>query len=342
MSASDAEIIDLDAYLAEHAAVRNAGGGRGYDEGVRIVDCPLCGERRGRGWLQVEGFAAGCWNAGCEAEPRLAGGAVEWVRRLEGLRSRGEAWVFLLRHYPRRGRRLPSAGRAPEPGDWVRFPDGMRTDWGGASVFERRCLAFVGRQWGVSPEGARRWGLGRVLVGRHAHRIVVPVVMGGSPVGFLSRTIRRGLEPRYLNARSGAADDTQAECGRPASGWLFNVDALLPGADVLLVEGAGDAMGYGARGGDWMPVALLGQALTAQKLALLHRARPQRVVVALDAGLEEGRRAALHVADLRAWGVGEEVLLGRWVGAKDAGAGAQLEVLGSGFLDTLQRRMGVQ
>jgi len=339
LGSPDAEIIDLDTYLAEHAAVRNAGGGRGYDEGVRIVDCPLCGERRGRGWLQVEGFAAGCWNAGCEAEPRLAGGAVEWVRRLEGLRLRGEAWALLLRRYPRRGRRPPPSSGL-ESGDWVRLPDGMRTDWGGASVFERRCIAFMDRQWGVSPEGARRWRLGRVLAGRHAHRIVVPVVMGGSPVGFLSRTIRRDLEPRYLNARSGAADDPQAECGRSASGWLFNVDALLPGADVLLVEGAGDAMGYGARGGDWMPVALLGQALTAQKLAILHRARPQRVVVALDAGLEEGRRAALHAADLRAWGVGEEVLLGRWVGAKDAGFGARLEVLGSGFLDTLQRRMG--
>jgi len=341
LGSPDAEIIDLDTYLAEHAAVRNAGGGRGYDEGVRIVDCPLCGERRGRGWLQVEGFAAGCWNAGCEAEPRLAGGAVEWVRRLEGLRLRGEAWALLLRRYPRRGRRPPPSSGL-ESGDWVRLPDGMRTDWGGASVFERRCIAFMDRQWGVSPEGARRWRLGRVLAGRHAHRVVVPIVMGGSPVGFLSRTIRRDLEPRYLNARSGAADDPQAECGRSASGWLFNVDALLPGADVLLVEGAGDAMGYGARGGGWTPIALLGQALTAQKLAILHRTRPRRVVVALDAGPEEDRRAALHAADLRAWGVGEEVLLGRWVGAKDAGAGARLEVLGSGFLNTLQRRMGAR
>ncbi len=320
-----ANLVDLDAYLRARVRILNTDGGRGYDGGVRAFDCPLCGDARGRGWLHVLGFAAGCWNAGCPAEPRLPGGAVEWVRRAEGFRSRGEAWALLHREYPRLAAAPPPPDRSAPPEDFCRLPEGLETAWGTGSAWEAEALAFLKRQWNLGLEDARVWGLGRCRRGRYAWRVVVPVVMGGLPVSFLARTVR-GAEPRYLNARHGPPEDPAAECGRPAAALLFNADALREGCSAVLVEGAGDAMALARRPAfGFVPVGLLGQVLTVQKTAALRAARPARVVVALDVGPAEARRAQGHAADLQAWGI--DAAVGEWRGAKDAGAGAELKVL---------------
>ena len=336
-----AQLVDLDAYLARRVTVRNAGGGRGYDAGVRAFDCPLCGDARGRGWLHVVGFAAGCWNAGCAAEPRLLGGAVEWVRRVEGLRSRGEAWALLHREYPRSVAAPRPPDRSAPTQDFCRLPDGLEAAWRTGGVLEREALAFMARQWGLGPEDAERWGLGRARAGRYAYRVVIPVVMGGRAVSFQARSFR-GAEPKYLTARSERLGDLPPECGRPASALLFNVDAARSGADVVLVEGAGDVMGFARRARSrWVPVALLGQALTPQKLALLAALRPRAVAVALDAGEAEARRAQDHAADLSAWDVAPTVVMAQWRGAKDAGGGADLEVVGGvSFARVVRERVG--
>lgn len=278
--------------------------------------------------MTVNYWTAGCFRAGCPAEPRLTGGAVEWARRALGVATRGEAWGILAREF---GGSVPVAF-APQPvrgPDFCRFPKEMRRfDPTGESLMRAGFEAFAQRQWGVTLRDARDWGLGWCLTGDYASRVVVPIIMGGEPVGFQARTIRTETEPKYLT--SGYLDTARrsAECARPASAMLFNVDAVPEEGEALIVEGCGDVMGWhrgGNRNRTPTAVAILGVALTPEKLALLASRRLERVLVGLDDEPLAQQRARGHVEDLRAWGIPAGLV--RWVGAKDAGAGAALEVV---------------
>lgn len=334
----DDRFIDLDRYLRSRVRVVNDGGGRGYDSGLRAFDCPLCGDARARGWVGVEGWGAGCFNIGCVAEPQLAGGVVEWVRRVEGLQTRADAWRFLRGGFGVDAR-PPSHRAVIESGpDFCRFPPEMRAfslPGGAPPPMERLFVDFIKSQWGLSPAHARSWGLGWCLYGRYAWRVVIPVVMDGQPVAFQARTIRDGhgvqewpaVGAKYLTASNVASTRGPAECGRPASRLLFNAGALVPGGEGIVVEGAGDVMRWHRDDRARQPaaVALLGVALTPEKAAMIHAARLERVIVALDAEPEAERRARRHVSDLRdAWHV--NAVMGRWRGGKDSGSGATLEI----------------
>ena len=355
------DTIDLDAYLHTRIAVTNDDGGRGHEHGVRVFDCPLCGDRSHRGWMSVTHWSAGCFNLGCDAEPRLAGGAVEWVRRVEGYTTRGRAWARLAQ-FPLRTSHAPLPIRRP-PDDWCVLPNLNPPDLDG--VIQRKGLAFISRQWGLTRHDAVRWSLWPCMRGRHAWRVIIPIRESGHTIAFQSRTMVPGVEPKYLTSRYGPRGERGMECGRPASGLLFNLDAVVPGSPVILVEGAGDAMAWdrrrGVHGDDLREVetsdhattapdqvetapavALLGTALTPEKIAMLHqKLAGGRVIVALDAELPTLRRAVAHVDDLMAWGIPADV--GAWTGAKDAGAGGRLTVNGGpvSLRDRVARRIGV-
>jgi hypothetical protein len=339
----DRRAIDLERFLRSRVAVTNDSGGRAYDTGLRTFDCPFCGDRYGRGWLSVKwdppggGFwAAGCFNAGCVAEPKLRGGAVEWARRVLGLAGFWETMRYLEENYS--GQRVTWAPPPPRGSDFCRFPKGMRAfDSGGsaASILEASFARFIKRQWGISQLDARRWGLGWCLTGPHAWRVIIPVVINAVPVGFQARSIR-GAEPKYVTSRHGPESDPASECARPASAMLFNADGIRTGEDLLLVEGAGDVMGWR---GPTPAAALLGVALTPEKLAMITLRAPRRVVVALDDEPSARRRAMDHVDALLAWGV--PATLGQWVGGKDAGSGATLEEVAGGesLLGKIEQRL---
>lgn len=337
--------IDLDAYLRSRVTVTNDEGGRGYEYGVRVFNCPLCTDASRRGWMSVAHWAAGCFNLGCVAEPRLDGGAVEWVRRVEGFTTRGRAWSRLVQ-FPLRAAVAPRAPSRPRD-DWCALPSSL-PDGAPGVVVRRKFLPFVHAQWGLTPEDVSRWSLGFCLRGPHAWRVVIPIQENKQTIAFQSRTIIAGVEPKYLTSHNGPRGEPGAECGRSASGLLFNLDAVSSGHSVILVEGAGDVMAWnrhrGVRGGDSRAVetsgdtttpdgevvsvpavGLLGVALTPEKIAMLHqKLAGGRVIVALDAELPAQRRAVAHVDDLVAWGVPAD--LGFWEGGKDAGAGARLIV----------------
>ncbi len=309
--------VDLERYLTRRVTIRNTAGGRGYDQGVRTFDCPLCGERKGRGWLSVTGWTAGCFNLGCAANERLDGGAAEWVARVERI-TRPEAWQFLLREF----RGAPTA-RAPVPergDDWVTFPKEVRwlRDLSPTSPLTRGAAGFLQRQWGLGWSQAAVWGLGSCWSGPYARRIVIPICMPG-PVAFQARALLPGQEPKYRTSAY------MKECGRPASAMLFNYRPELRGAELLLVEGPGDAMRWHRDDRDRRPhaLALLGVALTPEKLALIAALEPSRVIPALDNEPAAQARGRLYAEDLRAWGF--PVQVGAWVGGKDSGSGADLE-----------------
>ena len=315
--------IDLDAYLRSRVAVGNAAGGRGYESGLRVFDCPWCGDTRKRGWMGIDRWGAGCWNTGCLAEPRLPGGAIEWVMWKEGFVTRTRTWAFLLHTFP-----APKTPRLSLPmrdiEDWCRLPAGTVSlplpSRVSVSLRGAPFAAFVRAQWGVS--SFSRFELGYCMAGRHAWRVIIPVTMGRQLVAFQSRTIR-GAEPKYRTSQHGDRSDPKAECGRPAASLLFNIDALESGGGVLLVEGAGDAMAWEERPERAYPaVALLGTSLTPQKIALLQARRPKRVLLALDAEPQAQMRAAQYLEDLQAWDL--PGVLATWEGGKDAGSGGRL------------------
>jgi len=317
--------ISLEAYIRTRVEIHNDLGGRGYDEGIRTFNCPRCGDRKHRGWLNILRWTSGCWNLGCVAEPRLSGGAIEWVRLHEGLETRGKAWVFLIREFPAQlGEWIPEPKAEPIQ-DWCLFPENFRWVTGETRRMEEYTfLNFARQQWGLKSEDAVRWNFGFALSGRYRMRLIIPIVLDSHPVAWQARAIARGVEPKYLTSTNGKFGQPGAECGRPAAALLFNLDGVPPGSDVMLVEGAGDVMGW-LRGCEFRapaPVGLLGTALTPEKLGLIAGKRPRRVIVALDAEPAAQRRALSHVEDLEAWGL--SACRGTWRGGKDAGSGATL------------------
>lgn len=323
-------MIDYDRFVRSRVNVLNDNGTRGFDQGIRTFDCPLCDDTKNRGWIGVSEGGAGCFNTGCDANPSLPGGAVEWARRVLGLTSRGEAYRHLTQKFSTKTVTLQPI--APRGDDWCRLPESMHefespdfadhdnTFWVTQTFYEK----FIWKQWGLDLDNAIRWKLGWCASGRHGMRIVIPVEYRGRVVGFQTRTIVPGSEPKYLTSQTGPESDSQAECGRPAAALLFNYDALRAGEDAVLVEGAGDVMGWHARQSRAAMPALgnLGTALTPQKLDMIAAARLGCLVVALDPDPAAQARALLYLADLRAWGI--PAILGAWQGAKDAGAGANL------------------
>lgn len=354
---------DLHAWAAARLGIRNLDGGRGYDQGVRIVSCPLCDDAmldRGRGWVNVQRRSCGCFNSGCPAEGGM--GALEYVQRVEGYRTKTEALGMLLRDYPSWAAPVVQVPRRSTYDDWCELPPSIpiREHPGchPSPVYDM-VRAFLTKQWGLTTRDAEFWELRYCVQGHHAWRIIIPIMMTGQLVGFQARSFRGG-EPKYVTSQHGERGERFAECGRPAEAMLFNLDAVQEGDDVILVEGAADAMaldktesartrmaaetvqgrGAGCSGHDreavqiddptgdlvggagTVPVAVLGLALTDEKAALLALRRPGRVIVAADEEPDAQARGRKMMLTLHPWGI--DVTTGHWIGGKDAGTGARL------------------
>lgn len=322
--------VSLERYLASQVTVTNGAGGRGYESGVRTFNCPLCHEDRARGWMNVERFTAGCWNGGCPAEPRMEGGAIEWIRLVEGMARRAEVWRYLLQHFSRdtvfeparRQRTADTADFCRIPRDYVRFEPQKRP------VRSMRAEVFLYKQWSMTAANAADWGLGYCLQGPFSGRIIIPIFLLGMLVSFQARTFT-GADPKYLSARHGLESDPEADCGRPMSETLFNMTAVTRGAELLLVEGAADVMRWHRDERLKSPhgIALLGLALTPEKLLLLRSIAPSRVLVGLDNDEAGQARAFGYLQDLEAWGFNAVPV--QWSGGKDSGEGAELVELDS-------------
>jgi hypothetical protein len=342
---NDRRKIDLDRYLRTKVKILNDTGGRGFDRGVRTFNCPLCRDTKGRGFVNVSYWSAGCFNIGCVACERLDGGALEWARRIEGVKTRADMFIALRDAYGTE--QVVQFRPAPREGeDFVRFPREMRPlarqgSDRGDPVAARTYLKFIERQWGITEADAALWSLGYCTAGYYAQRVIVPIIMNGIPVAFQARTIADG-EPKYLTSRHGPKDDPKSECARSAAEILYNYDRISEGGSVVLVEGVGDVMGW-HRGGNLGRIptasAMLGISLTPEKLALLAAKSLDRVILAPDDEVPAQRQAAGLLGDLRAWDV--PAFLGSWVGGKDAGSGAALvEQPPLSLADQVRARLG--
>jgi len=319
---------DIEAYLHSRLAVRHLG----RKESLVHYSCPLCGDNKMRGWVDVEKGTAGCWNTGCVANERLPGGAIELIRQIEGFTTKGVARLFLSREFPAEA---PTVIK-PDPtwkdagyADWCRLPSmrPLRLECKEhlVPVTAKWFIKFAERQWGVNLTDLDWANAGYCIKGKYAWRIVFPIMMNGLVVAFQARSIR-GAEPKYLGSRRGFQEDPKAECGRPAEACLYNYDEVVPGCVALMTEGVGDVL-RARRNAPWrmVPFGLLGTTLTQEKLELLMMKKPAQVVVALDNEPETRQRAITYINRLVTYGQGVSVQLGQWVGGKDAGTGATLK-----------------
>lgn len=297
--------VNIQKYLlaTHHIASEN-------DLGFLYFSCPFCGDRRGRGWIHADSLACGCWNDGCPAHPKLRGGALAFVAEREGLRSTSAAADFLLEYYP--GKAAPIGRKPAVEVDWCKLPPCTAKT---SSVIGREAVDFVKRQWNVPREKWHSFSLRVCTEGRFAWRVIIPVYWRGELVSFTARTFRNG-EPKYLSAKVGV------DAARGLNELVYNIDAVDDRSNVLVVEGPGDAMAVMARALRYVPVAIFGTSMSAQRVARLIDKHPRSITIALDStALASSYRIA---AGLQAWDA--KVSVATWIGAKDCGGGGQLLV----------------
>ena len=134
---------------------------------------------------------------------------------------------------------------------------------------------------GIAPETVLRAGIGCVLAGRYANRIVAPVKVGGEWRGWIARDFTGKAERKYMNARGPWRGDL-----------VYNAAGLAVETDepFLIVEGVFDALPFGADAG-----ALLGKP-TESQIALIAMEARRPVVVVLDGDAwEEGWALAMRL-----------------------------------------------
>lgn len=327
----DRRKIDLERYLRTKVKILNDSGVKGFDRGVRTFKCPLCRDDKGRGWWNVALWTAGCFNVGCVAHERLEGGALEWARRVEGKRTRGEMFGDLRKVYGTE--RVIEYKPIPREGDdFVRWPAGMRLfKADDRSPQQRTFELFATKQWGITLADMVTWGLGYCTSGYYAQRVIIPIVMGEQPVAFQARTIGVDPKKKYITSRHGPKEEPTSECARAASEILFNYDRIQKGGRVVLVEGVGDVMGWHRGNLDRQPTAaaMLGVSLTPEKLALLEALDLEDITLAVDAEPDAQAQACRLLEDMRDWSLSAN--LATWRGGKDAGSGADLAPVPTGF-----------
>ena len=60
--------INYEAYFELRFGFLNPDGGRGFDNGIRILsECPECGDRRGKAWLNIFTEKIKCFRDSCPA-----------------------------------------------------------------------------------------------------------------------------------------------------------------------------------------------------------------------------------------------------------------------------------
>jgi hypothetical protein len=331
----------LEAYFADCFDIRNEDGKRGYADGIRVLgECPVCGDAGGRSWYHAAKGKIGCFRDSCDAYGSMS--ALQAVRQREGFASNGQAIIWLAQQYPN----AELSVVPPQPVrqsyiDWCRLPVGftslsssLSSACGATSPLHQEAFRFAKKQWGIEDVTLAHAGAGICVRGRYVWRIVLPIRIGGALVAFQARSYRGG-EPKYLTSSHGEKNNPMAECGRPAEALLYNLDAVTPGARVVLVEGIGDVLACRERRMAETPVAILGVEMMMEKVAMLAMYRPGPVIVAMDGEPGALRRGAEHVGILQACGV--DASLYTW-SAKDAGSGAKLQKIGSGLA---ARMMGV-
>ena len=112
--------------------------------------------------------------------------------------------------------------------------------------------------------------LGSSSWGRNKNRCVIPITFKTITIGYHSRALDNDTQPRYYNPG-----------GFEIKEHVFNYDSCTPGAEVILVEGAFNAMSMWEKG---LPntMAVFGTQFTTAQLGRILSLNPDNVIICFD------------------------------------------------------------
>jgi DNA primase len=141
----------------------------------------------------------------------------------------------------------------------------------------------------LSPETIKHFKLGHSMEGQNKNRCVIPVVFKNKIVGFHSRALDNTTLPKYYNSPGFEIKD-----------YVFNYDGCTKGKEVIVCEGAFNAMSMWEKGFK-NTVATFGTKFTSNQIHKLFTLSPESIVVCFDRDSKvsrPGQKAAMHLASL--------------------------------------------
>lgn len=134
-----------------------------------------------------------------------------------------------------------------------------------------------------------RFALGSSDMGMNKNRCIIPIYFKGKAVGFHARALLDTMEPRYYNSP-----------GFDIKDYLFNYDGIEKGKDVIVVEGAFNAMSLCEKGFTNV-VATFGTKFTPKQVQLIFSLAPENIIVCFDRDSSKarpGQKAAIQLANI--------------------------------------------
>jgi DNA primase len=131
----------------------------------------------------------------------------------------------------------------------------------------------------------QHFGLGSSPHGPNERRCVIPITFKNATVGYHSRAIYPDMEPRYYNPS-----------GFDIKEYVFNYDSCTLGGEVILVEGAFNAMSMWEKSYP-NTMAVFGTQFTSGQLGMILSLNPDNIVICFDRdrskiveGIEKGKQ----------------------------------------------------
>ena len=182
---------------------------------------------------------------------RLGGGKMDWQETLRAMGAQLGALPYIKKSQPKRS-------VAYEP-----LPKGFKAyeSVGGVPPYISNRL-----KW----DTILQFGLGACPVPPNSGRCVIPIQLAGKVVGYHSRALDLEIEPRYYNPKGFEIKD-----------HVFNLDSCKKGGEVIVVEGAFNAMSMWEKG---FPntAAVFGTKFTPRQIGRIFSISPSSVVICFD------------------------------------------------------------
>ena len=149
-----------------------------------------------------------------------------------------------------------------------------------------RCPDYILKR--LQAETIIHFALGSSEEGKNAGRCIVPIYYKGKAVGFHGRALTNDTELKYYNSP-----------GFEIKEFLFNYDGCERGKDIIVVEGAFNAMSMWEKG---FPntVATFGTKFTPKQVQLIFSLSPENIIICFDRDRKTlaGQKASKALADL--------------------------------------------
>lgn len=223
-----------------------------------------------------------CWTCGVKGSlkqfiERMGGGKGDWQDSLRMLGVQLQASEYKIIQGSRRKnstKELPYDFKPYKDIEAVPAAISRRLDWG----------------------TIQHYGLGSSNSGHNADRCVIPIRYRGAVVGYHSRALLQDMEPRYYNPY-----------GFDIKDHVFNYDECKKGSEIIVVEGAFNAMSMWEKGYPGT-IAMFGTKFTGDQIKKLLSLGSKSIVICFDRdkskikdGKEMGRagqRAAKKLGEL--------------------------------------------